>query len=285
MASPQIYSASTVDQMPKHVSSGLLFGNPILIAVPDIDRTDHLLILGANPYESNGSLATAPDWPGRLQAIRERGGKVVVVDPRHTKTAANADEWHSIRPGGDALLLCAMLHVLFAEDLIDAGRGPAMTSGLRDIADAVEPVAPSASTPTRLRAWPANLLPRLLQLSTGVSAHKPSVSEHSRRGLSTLSTWSQEISIHPVGQCSRLRRMKVAAARVVVAVSASDGAIAGYAGIPKCEASTPWLALPKRSRHLAMDRSEQWSPLAVTLCFRHRILLLSILHCASSNSW
>jgi anaerobic selenocysteine-containing dehydrogenase len=143
MASPQIYSASTVDQMPKHVSSGLLFGNPILIAVPDIDRTDHLLILGANPYESNGSLATAPDWPGRIQAIRERGGKVVVVDPRHTKTAANADEWHSIRPGGDALLLCAMLHVLFAEDLIDAGRGLAMTSGLRDIADAVEPFAPS----------------------------------------------------------------------------------------------------------------------------------------------
>jgi len=143
MASPQMYSASTVDQMPKHVSSGLMFGNPILIAVPDIDRTDHLLILGANPYESNGSLATAPDWPGRIQAIRERGGKVVVIDPRHTKTAANADEWHSIRPGGDALLLCAMLHVLVAEDLIDAGRGPGMTSGLRDIADAVEPFAPA----------------------------------------------------------------------------------------------------------------------------------------------
>lgn len=143
MASTQMYSASTVDQMPKHVSSGLMFGNPILIAVPDLDRTDHLLILGANPYESNGSLATGPDWPGRIQAIRERGGKVVVIDPRHTKTAANADEWHSIRPGGDALLLCAMLHVLFAEDLIDAGRGPGMTSGLRDIADAVEPFAPA----------------------------------------------------------------------------------------------------------------------------------------------
>lgn len=142
MASSQMYSASTVDQMPKHVSSGLMFGNPILIAVPDLDRTDHLLILGANPYESNGSLATAPDWPGKIQAIRDRGGKVVVVDPRRTKTAANADEWHRIRPGGDALLLCSMLHVLFAEDLIDAGRAPGMTSGLRDIADAVEPFAP-----------------------------------------------------------------------------------------------------------------------------------------------
>lgn len=144
MASSQMYSASTVDQMPKHVSSGVMFGNPILIAVPDLDRTDHLLILGANPYESNGSLATAPDWPGRIEAIRARGGKVVVVDPRRTKTAANADEWHSIRPGGDALLLCAMLHVLFAEDLIDMGRIPAITSGMRDIADSVEPFSPAA---------------------------------------------------------------------------------------------------------------------------------------------
>lgn len=144
MSTSQLYSASTVDQMPKHVSSGLLFGNPILIPVPDIDRTDHLLVLGANPYESNGSLATAPDWPGRIEAIRARGGRVVVIDPRRTKTAENADEWHRIRPGGDALLLCAMLHVIFAEDLIDAGRAAAMTSGLDTIADAVAPFSPSA---------------------------------------------------------------------------------------------------------------------------------------------
>jgi hypothetical protein len=76
-----IFSASTVDQMPKHVSSGLMFGHPDLIPVPDIDRTSYLLMMGANPYESNGSLATAPDWPGRLKKIRERGGKLVVVDP------------------------------------------------------------------------------------------------------------------------------------------------------------------------------------------------------------
>ncbi|HSO50305.1 MAG TPA: molybdopterin-dependent oxidoreductase, partial [Acidimicrobiia bacterium] len=83
-----IFSAATVDQMPKHVSSGYMFGHPDLIPVPDIDRTSYLLMLGANPYESNGSLATAPDWPGRLRAIQERGGKVVVVDPRRTRTAA-----------------------------------------------------------------------------------------------------------------------------------------------------------------------------------------------------
>ena len=144
MSTSQLYSASTVDQMPKHVSSGVMFGNPILIPVPDIDRTDHLLILGANPYESNGSLATAPDWPGRIEAIRARGGRVVVIDPRRTKTAANADEWHSIRPGGDALLLCAMVHVLVAEDLVDTGRVIAITSGVESIAEAVAPFSPAA---------------------------------------------------------------------------------------------------------------------------------------------
>lgn len=142
LGSRNVFSASTVDQMPRHVSCGLMFGNPLLIPVPDLDRTDHLLILGANPYESNGSLCTAPDFPGRLQAIRARGGKVIVVDPKRTKTAENADEWIPIRPGTDAFLLVAMLHVLFAEDLIDTGRIVALTTGLEQIAEAVEPFSP-----------------------------------------------------------------------------------------------------------------------------------------------
>ncbi|MBI2705610.1 MAG: molybdopterin-dependent oxidoreductase [Actinobacteria bacterium] len=120
-ATKNIYSASTVDQMPKHVSSGLLFGSPDAIPVPDLDRTDHLLMLGANPWESNGSLCTAPDFPGRVKAIQERGGKVVVVDPRRTRTAKEADEHLFIRPGTDAFLLCGLLHVLFAEGLVSLG--------------------------------------------------------------------------------------------------------------------------------------------------------------------
>lgn len=80
-----VYSASTVDQMPKHFSCGYMFGHPGAIPVPDIDRTNHVLILGVNPYESNGSLATAPDWPGRLERLRARGGTVTVVDPRRTR--------------------------------------------------------------------------------------------------------------------------------------------------------------------------------------------------------
>ncbi|MGA7227279.1 MAG: molybdopterin-dependent oxidoreductase, partial [Acidimicrobiia bacterium] len=116
-----IFSAATVDQMPKHVSAGLMFGHPDLIPVPDIDRTSYLLMLGANPLESNGSLATAPDWPGRMAAIRSRGGRVVVVDPRRTRTAEAADEHLFIRPGTDALLLAAMAHVLFEEGLVAPG--------------------------------------------------------------------------------------------------------------------------------------------------------------------
>ena len=93
-----IYSASTVDQMPRQVSCAFLFGGGLTTPVPDIDRTDHLMILGANPYESNGTLATAPDWPGRLERIRQRGGKVVVVDPRRTKTASQCRRAHRHPP-------------------------------------------------------------------------------------------------------------------------------------------------------------------------------------------
>ena len=142
LGSKSIFSAATVDQMPKHVSSGLMFGHPDLIPVPDIDRTSYLLMLGANPYESNGSLATAPDWPGRLRAIRERGGKVVVVDPRRTRTADAADEHVFIRPGADALFLFALANVLFDEGLVDPGDLEAHVAGIEELAAAVEPFTP-----------------------------------------------------------------------------------------------------------------------------------------------
>lgn len=116
-----LFTASTLDQMPKHVSSGLLFGNPDAIPVPDLDRTDHLLLIGANPLVSNGSLATAADFPGKLKALRRRGGRLVVVDPYRTRTARAADRHVAPRPGTDAALLFAMVHVLFAEGLADPG--------------------------------------------------------------------------------------------------------------------------------------------------------------------
>ena len=137
-----VFSASTVDQMPKHVSAGLMFGHPLNIPVPDLDRTDYLLMLGANPFESNGSLATAPDFPGRLQNIRARGGKVVVIDPRRTKSAAMADRWIPIRPGTDAGFLLALAQVLFEEERVGLDGLADLTDGLDRAAEVVAPFTP-----------------------------------------------------------------------------------------------------------------------------------------------
>jgi anaerobic selenocysteine-containing dehydrogenase len=139
-----VYSASTVDQMPKQVSAGLMFGAALTIPVPDVDHTDYLLVLGANPFASNGSLMTAPDLPGRLRALRARGGKLVVIDPRRTKTAEEADEHHFIRPGTDALFLFALVHVLFTAGLVDLGAVAPFVTGVetvRDLASHFEPEA------------------------------------------------------------------------------------------------------------------------------------------------
>jgi anaerobic selenocysteine-containing dehydrogenase len=133
LGSRNIFSASTVDQYPKQMAAALMFGSGASVAVPDLDRTDHLLMLGANPLASNGSLMTAPDVRGRLRAIRARGGKVVVIDPRRTRTAQEADEHLFIRPGTDALLLMALVHVLFAEDLVALGHLAEHVDGLDEV--------------------------------------------------------------------------------------------------------------------------------------------------------
>lgn len=144
----QRYSASTVDQMPKQVAAGFVFGTPVTIPVPDLDRTDYLLMLGANPYASNGSMCTAPDFPGRLEALRARGGRLVVVDPRRSRTVEAADEWVAIRPGTDALLLMAIVHVLFADDRADPGDHVApWLNGLDELRLAAAPFTPEAVGP------------------------------------------------------------------------------------------------------------------------------------------
>jgi anaerobic selenocysteine-containing dehydrogenase len=139
-----IFSASTVDQRPKEVTSGLMFGAMLSHPLPDLDRTDYLLMLGANPYESNGSLATAPDWPGRLEAIIERGGRVVVVDPKRTKTAEHASEHVAIRPGTDALFLFAIVNVLFDERLVDLGAAADYVNGVDEVRAAAAEFTPDA---------------------------------------------------------------------------------------------------------------------------------------------
>ncbi|MBM7057797.1 molybdopterin-dependent oxidoreductase [Streptomyces durocortorensis] len=139
-----VFTASTLDQMPKHVSSGLLFGDAHAIPVPDLDRTDHLLLIGANPLESNGSLCTAPDFPGRLRALRRRGGTLTVIDPRRTRTARLADRHVAIRPGADALLLAALAHTLIDEKLADPGPLAEHLDGIDELAAALTDFTPDA---------------------------------------------------------------------------------------------------------------------------------------------
>jgi len=121
LGTSQRFSASTVDQMPKQAASAMMYGTALSIALADIDRTDLFLVLGANPLVSNGSMLTAPDFPGRLRTLRKRGGRMVVVDPIRTRTAEFADEHLEIRPGSDALWLAAIAHVLIVEGAADFG--------------------------------------------------------------------------------------------------------------------------------------------------------------------
>ncbi|CAM5572252.1 molybdopterin oxidoreductase family protein [Streptomyces chartreusis] len=139
-----VFTASTVDQMPKHVSSGLLYGDALAIPVPDLDHTDHLLLIGANPLESNGSLCTAPDFPGKLKALKARGGTLTVIDPRRTRTARLADRHVAIRPGTDALLLAAMAYVLFEEDLVALGELAPHVQGVEELRAEVRDFTPES---------------------------------------------------------------------------------------------------------------------------------------------
>lgn len=144
LGSKNVYSASTLDQMPKQLSSGWMFGHWLSVAVPDIERCDFLLILGANPMASNGSLWTVTDFRGKAKALRARGGQIVVVDPRRSETAAVADAHHFIRPGADVFLLAAMVNTLFAEGLARPGRLDDWTAGIDAVRDAVAAFTPEA---------------------------------------------------------------------------------------------------------------------------------------------
>lgn len=136
------YSATSVDQLPEQLVSLLMFGHSLLIPLPDLDRTGFHIIFGANPVVSNGSLMTAPGITKRLKAIRKRGGKLVVVDPRRTETAAIADQHLFIKPGSDVFMLLAMLHVVFDENLQTLGNVAEFTSGMEKIEKLVQGYTP-----------------------------------------------------------------------------------------------------------------------------------------------
>ncbi|OCB46739.1 molybdopterin-binding oxidoreductase [Mycobacterium vulneris] len=147
LGSRNVYTANTVDAMPKFVSCQLMFGGMYTVPLPDIDRCSYLLILGANPLVSNGSLLTAPGIRARLRALRRRGGRLVVVDPNRTQTAQEADEHLPIRPGADALLLLALIHVLAGEDLINLRGLEAHVRGVETVTALARDFSPEAVAP------------------------------------------------------------------------------------------------------------------------------------------
>jgi anaerobic selenocysteine-containing dehydrogenase len=153
------YSAASVDQQPQHLLAYLLFGSPLLFPVPDIDRTDHLLVIGGNPVVSNGSIMTAPDMKGRIAALRKRGGRVVVVDPRRTETADVADEHVPVVPGTDVWLLAAMVQVITSEGLARPGRAAEFVDGIEAVTAAVAEVTPERVAP--VTGVPADTIRRL----------------------------------------------------------------------------------------------------------------------------
>ncbi len=140
------FSASTVDQMPKQAAAAMMFGTALSVPIVDIDHTDYFLILGANPLVSNGSMMTAPDFPGRLRALRKRGGRLVVVDPIRTRTAEFADTHIGIRPGSDALWLAALAHLVFARSNRDFGAATPWldTAQIAAVTESLAPFTPEA---------------------------------------------------------------------------------------------------------------------------------------------
>lgn len=136
------FSATSVDQLPHHVAARFMFGHQLLLPIPDLDRTSFLLMLGANPIASNGSLMTAPGMRRRLAELAERGGQLVVVDPRWTETARVAQRHYFIRPGTDALLLLALLHTIFDEELENPGHLAPLVDSLDELRSLVADVPP-----------------------------------------------------------------------------------------------------------------------------------------------
>lgn len=136
------FSATSVDQLPHQLAALKLFGHQTMLPIPDIDRCQYFLAMGYNPMASNGSIMTVPNFPGRLKALKQRGGKLVVIDPRRSETANVADEYHAIRPGFDAALILAMINTVFAEGLNAAM--PDFIEGIQALEQAVSGFTPDA---------------------------------------------------------------------------------------------------------------------------------------------
>jgi len=141
-----VFTAGSQDVNNRFVASQLLYGSPLALPVPDVLRTDFLVVIGANPIVSHGSVLTVPRIKDRMHDIVKRGGRVLVIDPRRTETAAQF-EWLGIVPDGDAYLLLSLLHVLFAENLVDRTRLARRADGAAWLEQLARPFSPETTAP------------------------------------------------------------------------------------------------------------------------------------------
>jgi anaerobic selenocysteine-containing dehydrogenase len=192
--SRSMFNAAAIDTLPKIVQTGLMFGAPFpsSVPIPDIDRTAYLLIIGANPAVSQGSLMTMPNASGRLKGILKRGGKVVVIDPRRTETAKLASEHHFIRPGADAAFLLALVHTLFEDGLVTLGAAAGLVDGLDDVRAAASDFAPES-----VAAWCGIPAPVIRRIAHEMSA-ADSAACYGRLGtcvqeFGTLTSWGCDL--------------------------------------------------------------------------------------------
>jgi anaerobic selenocysteine-containing dehydrogenase len=225
------YSANSVDTLPRFLTSYELYGNQVQVPVPDLDRTDYFLMLGANPVVSNGSAMTAPDVAGRLRRLRERGGRLVVIDPRRTETADVADEHHFIRPGTDALFLAALLQVLLFEGLAKPGPLLPRLDGWDAVPGLVAPFPPERVAP-----------------ATGISA------EVTRRLARELAAAPTAVCYGRVGTC--VQEFGTVATWLVDLVNVATGNLDRPGG---WMFSTPAVDLPGVARRLGLGGSfDRW---------------------------
>ncbi|RRJ84137.1 molybdopterin oxidoreductase family protein [Aestuariirhabdus litorea] len=178
------YSATSVDQLPHHLSSLWLYGHQFLIPVPDIDRTDYLLMLGGNPMASNGSIMTVPDFRKRVKALQARGGQMVVVDPRRTETAEIANQHHFIRPESDALLLLAILNQMLEQGCRGRGEVGERLRGLEAVAQRIKAFTPQrVSERTGIAATEIEAMARALRSERALCYGRMGVSTQRFGGL------------------------------------------------------------------------------------------------------
>lgn len=197
------FSSSSVDQLPKNVSCHLMYGNMWKIPVPDVDHTDLLVVMGGNPAASKGSIFAHRDVMSAIRHLRERGGKVIVIDPVHTKTAEAADQWLPIRPGADAALLLAVAHVLFAEDRVQLGHLTDLVNGFEEVRSMAARFSPEQVADfCRISAEDIRALARTI-------AEAPSAAIYGRIGtctqqFGTLASWMVDVIAIITGNMDRL---------------------------------------------------------------------------------